>query len=107
MNINTCEVKVQLGNECFKEALVILDYACPVAQQQGDCRCFLKFGIGKAYRFVELNLGNWVSFLNDKVGLIRRSFFPLMGESWLGTNMVYVLYANMRKVANFQNVCFG
>jgi hypothetical protein len=32
MNINTCEVKVQLGNECFKEALVILDYACPIAQ---------------------------------------------------------------------------
>jgi hypothetical protein len=55
---------------------------------------------------VESNLGNWVSFLNDKVSLIRRSFFPLMGESWLGTNMVYILYANMRKVANFQNVCF-
>jgi hypothetical protein len=32
MNINTCEVKVQLGNEFFKEALAILDYACPIAQ---------------------------------------------------------------------------
>jgi len=56
---------------------------------------------------VESNLGNWVSFLDDKLGLIGRSFFTLMGESWLGTNMMYLLYANARKVANFQNVCFG
>jgi hypothetical protein len=56
---------------------------------------------------VELNLGDWVSFLDDELGLIRRSFFPLMGESWLGTNMMYLLYANARKVANFQNVCLG
>jgi hypothetical protein len=68
---------------------------------------FLKVWNWKAYRFVESNLGNWVSFLDDKLGLIRRSFFPLMGESWLGTNMMYLLYANTRKIAHFQNVCFG
>jgi hypothetical protein len=32
MNIDTCEVKVQLGNDFLKEALVILDHACPIAQ---------------------------------------------------------------------------
>jgi hypothetical protein len=32
MNIDTCEVKMQLGNEFFKEALVILDYVCQIAQ---------------------------------------------------------------------------
>jgi hypothetical protein len=56
---------------------------------------------------MELNLENLVSFLDDELGLIWRSFFSLMGESWLGTNMMYLLYANTRKIANFQNVCFG
>lgn len=32
MNIDTCEVKVQLDNDFFKETLVSLDYACSIAQ---------------------------------------------------------------------------